>query len=43
MEVRISEDNEKKLAFTPSEKFNLMIEENDSLRKLKDEFGLELS
>jgi DNA polymerase-3 subunit gamma/tau len=43
MEVRISEDNEKKLAFTPAEKFNLMMEENESLRKLKDEFGLELS
>ncbi len=43
MQVRISEDNEKKLAFTPAEKFNLMMEENSSLRKLKDEFGLELS
>ncbi len=43
MEIRISEDNEKKLAFTPAEKFNLMMAENESLRKLKDEFGLELS
>lgn len=43
MRVRISEDNEKKLAFTPAEKFNLMMEENESLRRLKDEFGLELS
>ena len=43
MQIRISEDNEKKLAFTPAEKFNLMMEENESLRKLKDEFGLELS
>ncbi len=43
MEVRISENNEKKLAFTPAEKFNLMMEENESLRRLKDEFGLELS
>ncbi len=43
MQIRISEDNEKKLAFTPSEKFNLMMEENESLRRLKDEFGLELS
>ncbi|MFV0537632.1 MAG: DNA polymerase III subunit gamma/tau [Dysgonomonas sp.] len=43
MEIRISEDNEKKLAFTPAEKFNLMMQENESLRKLKDEFGLELS
>ena len=43
MHIRISIENEKKLAFTPSEKFNLMMEENESLRKLKDEFGLELS
>ena len=43
MRLRVSEDNEKKLAFTPAEKFNLMMEENESLRKLKDEFGLELS
>lgn len=43
MKIRISIDNEKKLAYTPSEKFNLMLEENESLRKLKDEFGLELS
>ncbi|WP_029906462.1 DNA polymerase III subunit gamma/tau [Prevotella sp. 10(H)] len=43
MEIRISQDNEKKLAFTPAEKFNLMMEENESLRRLKDEFGLELS
>lgn len=43
MQVRISVDNEKKLAYTPAEKFNLMLEENESLKKLKDEFGLELS
>lgn len=43
MNVRISENNEKKQAFTPAEKFNLMMEENESLRRLKDEFGLELS
>lgn len=43
MKIRISQDNEKKLAFTPSEKFKLMMEENESLRRLKDEFGLELS
>jgi DNA polymerase-3 subunit gamma/tau len=43
MKVRVSADNEKKLAYTPIEKFNLMLEENESLRKLKDEFGLELS
>ena len=43
MHIRISIENEKKLAFTPVEKFNLMMEENESLKKLKDEFGLELS
>lgn len=43
MQIRISEDNEKKLAYTPIEKFNLMAEENEALRFLKDEFGLELS
>lgn len=43
MQIRISVDNEKKLAFTPAEKFNLMMEENEALKRLKDEFGLELS
>ena len=43
MKIRISVDNEKKLAFTPTEKFNLMKEENECLKKLMDEFGLELS
>lgn len=43
MQIRVSEDNEKKLAFTPQEKFKLMAEENDALSLLKDEFGLELS
>lgn len=43
MRIRISENNEKKLAYTPSEKFNLMMEDNPNLRKLRDEFGLELS
>lgn len=43
MQIRVSEDNEKKLAYTPIEKFNLMVEENEALRYLKDQFGLELS
>lgn len=43
MQIRVSEDNEKKLAYTPIEKFNLMAEENEALRYLKDQFGLELS
>lgn len=43
MQVRITVENEKKLAFTPAERFGLMVEENPALQKLKDEFGLELS
>ncbi len=42
MQVRVSIENEKKLGFTSLEKFNLMLEQNDSLKRLKDEFGLEL-
>lgn len=42
MKVRVTIDNEKKLGFTSLEKYNLMVEQNDSLKKLKDEFGLEL-
>lgn len=42
MEIRVSIDNEKKLAFTPSEKFNLMVEQNENLLRLKNEFDLEL-
>lgn len=42
MKVRVTVDNEKKLGFTSLEKFNLMMEQNESVKKLKDEFGLEL-
>ncbi len=42
MQVRITVDNEKKLGFTSFEKYNLMVEQNDVLKRLKDEFGLEL-
>ncbi|HCO66974.1 MAG TPA: hypothetical protein DIT04_04335 [Dysgonomonas sp.] len=42
MKVRVSIENEKKLGFTSLEKFNLMTEQNDTLKRLKDEFGLEL-
>lgn len=42
MSVRVTVDNEKKLGFTALEKYNLMLEQNESLKKLKDEFGLEL-
>lgn len=43
MHVRISENNEKKLAFTPHERFNIMAEENPALMRLKNDFGLELT
>lgn len=43
MQVRITVDNEKKLAFTVTEKFNLMVEQNDNVLRLKEEFGLEFS
>lgn len=42
MKVRESENNEKKLAFTADEKFRLMVEQNPTLLKLKDEFNLEI-
>lgn len=42
MKVRVTVENEKKLGFTSLEKFNLMLEQNDSVKRLKDEFGLEL-
>ena len=42
MEVRVTVDNEKKLGFTSFEKYNLMVEQNEALKRLKDEFGLEL-
>lgn len=42
MDIRLSIDNEKKLAYTPLERFKLMTEQNESLIKLKNEFGLEL-
>jgi DNA polymerase-3 subunit gamma/tau len=42
MQIRISENNEKKLAFTADEKFKLMAEQNPALMRLKNEFDLEL-
>lgn len=42
MNIRVSVDNEKKLGFTALEKYNLMVEQNETLKRLKDEFGLEL-
>jgi DNA polymerase-3 subunit gamma/tau len=42
MQVRVSENNEKKLAFTSEEKFRLMVEQNPSLLKLREEFNLDL-
>lgn len=43
MQVRVTEDNEKKLAYTNPEKYRLMVEQNPAIQKLKDEFGLEFS
>lgn len=42
MRVRITEDNEKNLAYTNKEKYELMLKLNPHIQKLKDEFGLEL-
>lgn len=43
MHVRITIENEKKLAYTPTEKFKLMTEENEYLLLLKEKLNLELS
>lgn len=40
MQVRICETNEKHLAYTTTEKFNLMLEVNPVIAKLKEEFDL---
>lgn len=42
MQVRVSENNEKKLAFTSDEKFRLMVEQNPELLRLKEKFNLDL-
>ena len=43
MQVRITVENEKKLAYTPLEKFKLMAEENHYLLILKEKLNLEIS
>lgn len=43
MQVRVSVENEKKLAFTAREKFELMAQENPNVLRLSNEFGLEIS
>lgn len=43
MQVRVSVENEKKLAFTAREKFELMAQENPDVLRLFNEFGLEIS
>ncbi|MDD6209269.1 MAG: DNA polymerase III subunit gamma/tau [Bacteroidales bacterium] len=40
MSVRLTEANEKQLAYTSAERFNLMAQTNSALLKLKDEFDL---
>lgn len=42
MQIRISENNEKKLAFTVEERFKLMAEQNPEILRLKDVFDLDL-
>lgn len=42
MQIRVSENNERKLAFTAQEKFKLMVEENHHLEALQAKFLLEL-
>lgn len=42
MNIRISENNEKKLAFTAEEKFRMMAEQNSSLLQLQKIFNLEI-
>ena len=42
MKVRLSIENEKNLAYTSHEIFSLMIEQNEDILRLKDEFGLEV-
>lgn len=42
MRIRICETNEKHLAYTSTEKFNLLVEVNPTITKLKDEFDLRI-
>ncbi|WP_106829512.1 DNA polymerase III subunit gamma/tau [Parabacteroides pacaensis] len=42
MKIRIDETNEKHLAYTAAEKFNLLKEVNPAITKLKDEFDLRI-
>lgn len=43
MKIRISVDNERKVAFTPIEKFKIMSEKNDKLLLLKEKLMLDFS
>ncbi|EJW95779.1 hypothetical protein EVA_16113 [gut metagenome] len=42
MRVRVVEGNEKHLAYTSSEKYNLLAQINPALNRLRDEFNLHL-
>ena len=42
MTIRIDENNEQRVAFTSIDKYKLMIEENESLKLLKERLNLEL-
>jgi len=40
--IVVNEENEKKFAYTPQEKYNKMLEKNKALAKLKNTFKLDL-
>ncbi len=41
-DIKINEENEKKFAYTPQEKYNKLLEKNKALAKLKKTFNLDL-
>ena len=41
-EIKVNEENEKKFAYTPEEKYNKLLEKNKALAKLKKTFKLDL-
>lgn len=42
MTIRVDVNNEQRIAFTSVDKYKLMIEENESLKLLKERLNLEL-
>jgi len=41
-DIKVNEENEKKFAYTPQEKYNKLLEKNKALAKLKNTFKLDL-